>query len=55
MIEHSVDSSPTPTALSELRPIRRALLSVTDKTGFLNLWNPIAGESGLPQLTVSSI
>ena len=29
--------------------------AVTDKTGFLSLWNPIAGESGLPQLTVGSI
>ncbi len=43
MIEHSVDSSPTPTALSELRPIRRALLSVTDKTGLVEFARALAG------------
>src|SRR5258707_1889294 len=33
MIEHSVDASAPPT---DLRPIRRALLSVTDKTGLVD-------------------
>jgi phosphoribosylaminoimidazolecarboxamide formyltransferase/IMP cyclohydrolase len=42
MIEHSVDSSPTPATLSELRPIRRALLSVTDKTGLVEFARVLA-------------
>ena len=39
MIEHSIDSS---VPLQDLRPIRRALLSVTDKTGLVDFARVLA-------------
>jgi phosphoribosylaminoimidazolecarboxamide formyltransferase / IMP cyclohydrolase len=39
MIEHSIDSSAPP---ADLRPIRRALLSVTDKTGLVDFARVLA-------------
>src|SRR6202044_497736 len=38
MIEHSIDSAPP----ADLRPIRRALLSVTDKTGLIDFARVLA-------------
>lgn len=38
----TIDSSKTPTPVSDLRPIRRALLSVTDKTGLVEFARSLA-------------
>src|ERR1700738_1589463 len=68
MIEHSIDSETHPT---DLRPIRRALLSVTDKTGLVEFARVLASfgvdlvstggtsrtlrEAGLPVRDVSDL
>src|SRR5712672_657584 len=68
MIEHSVDASAPPT---DLRPIRRALLSVTDKTGLVDFARVLASfgvdlvstggtsrtlrEAGLPVRDISDL
>src|SRR5258708_34461950 len=68
MIEHSVDASAPPT---DLRPIRRALLSVTDKIGLVDFARVLASfgvdlvstggtsralrEAGLPVRDISDL
>src|SRR6202044_3078303 len=67
MIEHSIDSAPP----ADLRPIRRALLSVTDKTGLVEFARVLASfgvelvstggtaralrEAGLPVRDISDL
>src|SRR5271154_3945081 len=68
MIEHNIDSSAPP---ADLRPVRRALLSVTDKTGLVDFARVLASfgvdlvstggtaralrEAGLPVRDISDL